>query len=137
MEHNKDFEMSILLDTSVLIDFMRKTDKQKSLLVQLAKTTSSFFISSITEYELERGLNEHHHQAWESIKEKLNVLPFDSYCVREATLIYKELKTQNKLIDTADLLIAATALAHAMPLATLNVKDFERVSSLTLIHVKP
>jgi predicted nucleic acid-binding protein len=60
----------------------------------------------------------------------VKIIPFDERCSYEAVKIYKDLKVQNKLIALPDLLIAATALAHDLSLATLNVKHFERVEKL-------
>lgn len=45
----------ILLDTSVLIDYFRKVNKQNSLFFQLAQNSSGFAISAITKYEIEVG----------------------------------------------------------------------------------
>lgn len=49
-----------------------------------------------------------------------------------ASEIYLDLRAKNKLIEFRDILIAATALQHTMPLATLNRKHFERVEGLKL-----
>ena len=40
---------------------------------------------------------------------------------------------KRKLIDTADLFIAATAIANKLPFATLNRKHFERIDGLAII----
>lgn len=37
------------------------------------------------------------------------------------------------MIDLADILIGATALTHDIPLATLNIKHFERIKGLEII----
>ncbi len=37
------------------------------------------------------------------------------------------------MIDLADLLIAATAKSHKIPLATINIKHFSRVRGLKLL----
>jgi predicted nucleic acid-binding protein len=37
------------------------------------------------------------------------------------------------MIDLADILIGATALAHNMPIATLNEKHFCRIAGLDII----
>ncbi|GAA4461482.1 hypothetical protein GCM10023189_37000 [Nibrella saemangeumensis] len=43
------------------------------------------------------------------------------------------LKKKRKQIDLADLFIAATAVAHNLPIATLNKKHFERIDILQLV----
>jgi len=36
------------------------------------------------------------------------------------------------MIDLADILIGATAVTHNIPIATLNVKHFERIKDLKI-----
>ncbi|KAF0238865.1 MAG: hypothetical protein FD181_588 [Prolixibacteraceae bacterium] len=38
------------------------------------------------------------------------------------------------MIDLADILIGATAMAYEMPIATLNLKHFERIENLNLMR---
>jgi len=45
----------IMFDTSILIDFYRKTDKANSVWVALVKQGYSFTISSIIKYEIYLG----------------------------------------------------------------------------------
>jgi predicted nucleic acid-binding protein len=48
-------------------------------------------------------------------------------------IINGALKRKRKQIDLADLFIAATAVTHHLPLATLNKKHSDRVDTLQLI----
>lgn len=48
----------ILIDTSILIEFFRKTDKANSTLLSLVKKGYKFKISAITVYEIYVGANE-------------------------------------------------------------------------------
>lgn len=52
----------------------------------------------------------------------------------KAIQIYQRLKSTGNLIDLPDLFIAATAIAHELPLATLNTKHFERITELILVE---
>lgn len=45
----------VLVDTSVLIDLFRKTDKSNSFLVSLVRQGYNYCISSVTEYEIYTG----------------------------------------------------------------------------------
>jgi predicted nucleic acid-binding protein len=45
----------------------------------------------------------------------------------------RALRSSNELLPPPDLFIAATAMVHKLPLATLNIKHFERVSGLVLL----
>lgn len=48
---------------------------------------------------------------------------------------YRSLASQGELIGSNDLWIAATALAHELPLATGNLQEFERVRGLKVVVV--
>lgn len=90
-------------------------------------------MSSITVYELLRGDNDDEDAYWKAMFSNMTVLDFDSHCAEHAAKIYQDLKKRGMLIESEDLLIAATALANQMKLATGNVKHFDRVAGLELV----
>lgn len=45
----------VLVDTSILIDLFRKTDKANAALIALVKQGYSYCISAVTEYEIYSG----------------------------------------------------------------------------------
>lgn len=124
----------IMVDTSILIDFYRKTDKNNSMWITLLRKDYDFAISSITKYEIYSGATESQLQFWNSVLEAIRIIPLDEMAVDEAVKINKALKQKRKQIDVADLFIAATALAHGLPFATLNKKHFDRVDGLVIIE---
>lgn len=123
----------ILLDSSILIELFRKQDKAKTLFYKLSQTSDELCISSITHYEIGIGNRKSHEEYWESLCENLRVIPFDKACSNSAVTIYLELLKANKMIDLADILIGATAITHSIPIATLNVKHFDRIKGLEII----
>ncbi|MDP2902924.1 MAG: type II toxin-antitoxin system VapC family toxin [Methylovulum sp.] len=125
----------ICLDTNVLIAHKRakKADKDKTFLFHLITKGYHFAVSSVTVYELLRGDNQDEDVYWKEIFSKMIVLNFDSHCAEQAAKIYQHLKLRGLLIETEDLLIAATALGNQMKLATGNVKHFDRVVGLALV----
>lgn len=122
---------SILIDTSILIDHLRKQQKDKTIFYRLA-FHYDYMISSITEFEFSVGSTPPNREFVEKVLSKLPVLPFDSACVKTATEIYRNLKVKNQLISLPDIFIAATAVTHNLQLLTLNRKHFERVENLKL-----
>jgi predicted nucleic acid-binding protein len=42
--------------------------------------------------------------------------------------------TKNTLIEFRDILIASSSIAHNIPLATLNLKHFERIDDLNILE---
>lgn len=123
----------ILADTSILIDYFRKSDKSRSKLITLYDEGYDFVISAITHYEIYAGTTPAQLSFWTSLLAKIMVLPFDKNVAQISVEISQSLKVKNKQIGIADLFIAATAVSNDLPLATLNKKHFERIESLTVI----
>ena len=123
----------VVLDTSILIDFFRKTAKNKTELIKLVDEGYSYCISAITEYEIYVGATVAQHGYWKQFLLTTNVLPFDTDAVVKAVEINHQLKRKRQQIDIADLFIAASSMINGLPLATLNKKHFERIEGLRLI----
>ena len=121
----------LLVDTSILIDHLRKPQKDKTIFYQLT-FQYDYSISSITAFEFSVGATPRNHQFTEVLIASLSILPFDSVCGIKAAEIYRELKARNQLILLPDIFIAATALTHDLQLLTLNRKHFERIENLKL-----
>lgn len=122
-----------MIDTTVLIDYFRKTDKTKAKLTQLSQQFSQLAISSVTEFEIYNGATPAQLQFWQELLLEVIVLPFDSKAARIAVSIHQQLKRLRKTIDKPDLFIAATAIANNLTLDTLNRKHFDRIEQLSLL----
>ena len=123
---------AVALDSSVLIEHFRMKNKDNSFLSCLMSKFEELCISPIVLYEILIGQRESHADLT-TILEELTVLTFDKRNVVKAATIHQALKKKNKIIDHFDILIAATAIAHDLPLATLNRKHFERIEGLILL----
>lgn len=110
----------VLADTSLLIDYFRKSDKSNSMLVKLFQQGYDFYISTITEYEIYSGATLSQLDFWDDLLKGIKILPFDQLVVKVAVTANSHLKRKRKQIDLADLFIAATAIANNLPFATLN-----------------
>jgi tRNA(fMet)-specific endonuclease VapC len=126
-------ERIVLADTSVLIDYFRKTEKSNSMLFKLFDDGYDFCISAITEYEIYSGANQNQLSFWVEILKTTKVLSFDQSAAKIAVEINNELKRKRKQIGIADLFIASTTIAHNLPVSTLNKKHFERIDSLQIV----
>ena len=117
-----------MIDTTIIIEHLRKTDKRRSILFSIAETTS-LFVSSVTVFELLAGaidtakLTDVH-----ILLDGVAVLPFDIASAEEAGKVYRELCITNTLIEIRDIFIAATARANGLTIMTLNYKHFERLN---------
>ncbi len=124
----------ILADTSILIDYFRKTDKINSRLIALFDQGYDFRFQPlhITRFILERPQDQL--PFWTSVLARTKVLPLDQIVSQTAVDINYSLKQRRKQIGMADLFIAATAIAQNLYLATLNTRHFDRIDTLTLIE---
>ena len=125
---------TIMIDTSILIDFYRKTDKNNSVWIELVKQNYQFAISAITKYEIFSGASEGQLKYWNDVLQAIIIIPFDETTVDHAVVINSVLKSKRKQIALADLFIAATAVSHNLPFATLNRKHFDRIVGLMIIE---
>lgn len=125
-------DKTLMIDTSLLIDYFRKTDKSKTKLVRLSEQFDQLAISTITEFEIYTGATEAQLTFWDAFLSEIRILPFDSKAARIAVDIQRDLKRLRKSIEKADLFIAATAVANELSLDTLNRKHFNSIRSLTL-----
>lgn len=123
----------VLVDTSILIDYYRKTDKENSVLVKLVRQNYSFAISAVTKYEIYAGATAAQISFWDALFEKVIVVPLDEAATDTAVSINAQLKRKRKQIAMADLFIAVTAIINNFPLTTLNKKHFDRVDELRLL----
>ena len=127
--------MKLLLDTSIIIDFLRQKDKEKTIYITLTKAGYSLFISIITHAELYSGKSiwedEEFNQALETIFSGLTILSLDLELSKAAGKI----RAYHK-IELNDAIIAATAIENGCELVTLNVKDFEKIPHLKLFSEK-
>ena len=122
-----------MVDTSLLIDYFRKTDKNNARLVTHFKSYGQLYISSITEFEVLNGAKQLHLDFWDGMLPRFTILDFDSKAARQAAAITEQLKSKRKTIDKPDLFIAATAVAHGLYFDTLNIKHFIHIDKLLML----
>ncbi len=125
----------ILLDTGILIEFFRKKDKSKSILYQLSLQSYEFKVAAISQYEILLGSNDSQMDFWKKFFERIQILAFDENSAVAASEIYKQLKSENKLISIADILIGSIAFTNQISIATLNKKHFMRIKDLELVEL--
>ena len=123
----------IMVDTSILIDYYRKTDKANSRWLALLRGGYKFAISVVTKYEIYSGATPSQLNFWDNVLQAVAVIPLDEDSVDTAVSANSLLKRKRKQIELADLFIAATAMTNNIPIATLNRKHFERIDGLQLI----
>lgn len=124
---------NVLLDTSIIIDFLRRKDREKTLLAKLSDEDYHVTISIVTHAELFAGKSVWEDEALYSIIEKLctgfTIAPIDTMLSKKAGKLRAYYQ-----ISLVDSIIAATAIQDDCELATLNIKDFKNIPSLKLFE---
>lgn len=123
----------ILIDTSIVIEHLRKQNRRKSILYRIADDYA-LYASTRVEFELYAGATDP--QKWHDVHDILSwctILPFTSDVAATAAALYRELKVANQLIEIRDIFIASTALTYTLPLMTLNLGHFDRIEGLQLL----
>jgi predicted nucleic acid-binding protein len=123
----------LLIDTSIIIDHFRKKDKINTLLLELYQNYL-LHISSVTVFELYNGASSSEKvEDIELLLKNVKVLDFNSEIASVASKIYRQLISENKIIEFRDIFIASTAIVNKMPVSTLNVNHFKRIKGLRII----
>lgn len=112
-------------------------------LVKMA--SSKPLIAAITASELLHGVERasdrlrraRRQQHVEQILDSLFVQAFDLSQARCHARIWADLESRGSMIGAHDLQIAATALALGHEVATLNVREFQRVAGLRVVDATP
>jgi predicted nucleic acid-binding protein len=82
----------ILVDTSILIDYYRKTDKDNSIWIELVRSGYKFAVSSVTKYEIFSGATAAQLRFWDDVLKMIEVISFDEVCADTAVEINAGLK---------------------------------------------
>ena len=75
----------VLIDTSVIIDYIRKKHKEKSALYNYFEKDYQIYISTITTFEIYNGLNEINRNLIDIIFKRFNEINFDNAIAVEIT----------------------------------------------------
>ena len=100
----------ILIDTSIIVEHLRKQNRRKSILYKLVGSYT-LCTSTIVEFELYSGATDERKQLdIQTILNRCTLLPFTSDVAAGAAAVYRDLRSANQLIEIRDIFIAATAL---------------------------
>lgn len=123
---------TVLVDTSVVIDLLRRKDKQNAWLYFLANQESDIQASILTHTELYSGSSVWRvKKAKEDLEKILRGITLIG--INEAVSKHGGMLRAIYSLDLPDAVIAATALENNLPLATLNPKHFQKIPGLRLV----
>ena len=131
--------MGIILDSSVLLAFERRRFDLERLLADHSPPA----IAAVTAAELLIGVERadtperraRRESFVQNIFARVPISPFDLAQARLYAVQLADLARRGEMIGDRDLQIAVTALSLDYELATLNVREFQRVTGLRLVDV--
>jgi predicted nucleic acid-binding protein len=112
-----------LLDTNILILYLRKTDGYYELLDTLAKD-DTLYISAITRLEIIRGMHERERKDTFDLLDSLETIDITIKISDRAGELIRSWRTRGIILEDADAIIASTALNSGLALVTTNAKHF-------------
>ena len=124
---------SMLIDTDVLIDFLRGLEQAKNFVASLPEQV---FISAITVAELHVGVrNAKERAALTEFLDTLDAIAVDAELAAEGGLLRRDYGKSHG-VGLNDALIAATVLKNRLQLVTLNAKHYPMVNNLLVPYQK-
>ena len=122
-----------VLDTDILIEFLKGDSEVNDLLVRVSKS-EPLYTTYLNCYELLRGaLSEDQSKEAEELLSNLVILNLDTSVVKFASKKYLELSKEGKRPPEFDHLIACICVVNDQRLLTKNVKDYCNYNELELI----
>ncbi len=127
--------MTHLLDTDTCIHLLRGRPATVSHAER--HSPSDLAVSAITRYELLYGVErcpparrEEEDLKVRLLLDQIHLLPFTGDTAAQAAALRAALEASGHPIGAMDILIAATALEHRLPVVTHNLREFQRVPGL-------
>jgi len=120
--------MPPLIDTNIVSELMRR--QPDASVAAWADSQSGFLVSVISLEELvfgltRKGLSIKLQWLDDFLSSQCEILPVTAVIARSAGTLRGKLAAQGITRHASDMLIAATALLHRIPLSTRNTADFE------------
>lgn len=122
----------VILDTDILIDFLRGREAARSFLKQVTRESIPC-CSVISVVELYAGMRPEEQEATVGLLDTLVVLPV-SRPIAELAGNFKQ-RSKSRRLELVDCLIAATAFVEGAALATGNVKDYP-MKEITILSAR-
>ncbi len=128
----------MIIDTSILIHLERETRKcvagKATRFIQSIVDTRICITPTIAG-EIACGASMSGRKVCETFLKPFEIVPINEESAWHYGVAYRILAQSGERIGSNDLWIAATALAHRLPLATQNTGEFQRVPGLTVVAV--
>ena len=115
--------ISCVIDSDIIIDFLRQRDYAEVLLDNWAQE-GLLAISAITHLEVYQGMRDKDEGITNSLFGSLTTLPVDIPIARQAGRMLRDMRARGIPVGIADAVIASTSLYLGTPLLTNNVAHY-------------
>ena len=128
--------MTILLDTSVIIDALRRRRGRRGLLRTLLEQGHELACCAINVAEVYSGMRPHEAEVTGELINNLEYVDISREAARHAGELRMEWQRKGKTLSLPDSLIAAVALGEDLTVATDNARHFSMLR-LKLLPLAP
>lgn len=115
--------ISCIIDTDVVIDFLRSRDYARRLLENWAGK-GLLGISVLTHLEIYQGMKSGEERATNAFLDGCVSFSVDHLIARQAGIMLRDVRSRGITIGMADAIIAATALRFDVPLLTNDIEHY-------------
>ena len=123
----------VLIDTTIILGYLRRKEKENTLLYNLCHAYDEIFVSSVTVFEVFYGCDPEHTALMSQLFDGFTVIPFDAEIARFASAEYRRLRRAGEYIEIRELVVGATSIVKEIPLATLNAPAFKLLSKIKIL----
>ena len=116
-------DIACLVDSDIVIDFLRGRNYAREILERWAKE-GLLAVSTLTHLEVYQGMKDGEEKATSAFLDGLTSVAVDVPIARQAGRLMRELRSKGKTAGMADAIIAATALQLSVPLLTNNGEHY-------------
>ena len=116
--------VTLLLDTTVLIDILCSRNDRRALLAELVTQGHKLSTAAINIAEIHAGMRPGEEEKREAFLTRLHCFPMTGETGRLAGSLRTRFARQGKTLELPDMIVAATALEKRLTLMTDNRKDF-------------
>lgn len=128
--------MIYTLDTNAITAFLTRRGEVARIFEDKLAAGHDVTLNAISYFELKRGLVlprfARKLAEFEVFAGGYELLPLDMPALNQAVTIYQTLRAAGRLLEDADIFIAAIAMVRDATLVTRNLKHFERIEGLRL-----
>jgi tRNA(fMet)-specific endonuclease VapC len=126
---------ALIVETSALVDLEREGRRGAGPVVRFlsAHRDALLYVTPTIAGEMASGSSLSDRARWDAFMAGFVVLPITADACWEYGRAYRYLRDNGQLVGANDLWIAATAIAHDLPLLTRNEREFRRVPGLRVV----